>query len=141
MSVKYHFSGIPDLHRLIAENAGALGCIVSSAGGVVGLFRATYDEMTAVFNGGCRIGHSTCAVVKEAQTPRVSYAINRSDQWSGLQYQDRGDKSPVLERGIYLPDGWRLVTGAAPEIRRAFVALSVRRRTPSKTTVEVIDVA
>ena len=112
--------------------------MLSSGAGVVGLIHATYDEMTAVFNGGCRIGHSGCAVVKEAQTPRVSYAINRSDQWSGLQYQDRGDKSPV-KRGDHLPEGWRLVTGPAAEIRKSFTAVQVRRATPAKTTVEVIS--
>ena len=145
--MKYKFSGVPDLHRVIAENETALGVILSSDrgsmavdnSGVVGLIHATCDEMYAVVNGGCHITHSACAVVQAAQTPRVSYVINHSNQWSGLQYQDRGDKSPVLGRGIYLPEGWRLVTGPAAEIRKSFAAVQVRRAIPAKTTVEVIS--
>ena len=153
--MKYKFSGVPDLHRVIAENETALGVILSSDrgsmavdnsavftlanSGVVGLIHATFDEMSVVVNGGCYITHSACAVVQAAQTPRVSYVINHSNQWSGLQYQDRGDKSPVLGRGIYLPEGWRLVTGPAAEIRKSFAAVQVRRAIPAKTTVEVIS--
>ena len=136
--MKYKFAGVPNLHRVIAENEPALGVMLSSGAGVVGLIHATYDEMTAVANGGIKITHSACAVVVEAQTPRVSYAISSHHSWSGLQYQERSEKSSILGHGIYLPEGWRILTGSAPEIRKAFTALQVRRATPAKTTVEVI---